>query len=108
MKLLTAVCLLALGTACMVYAAADAKAGKDVYDRSCRVCHGDEGQGNPAVAKAMNVTMPDLRSKAVQGKSDAALSEVVEKGSGKMRPVSGLSKSQVADVVAYVRTLGKK
>ncbi len=108
MKLLSALCLLALGTACATYAAAGAKVGKEVYDMRCRVCHGDQGQGNQAVARAMSATIPDLRSKAVQGKTDAALSSVVEKGAGKMRPVSGLSKSQVGDVVAYVRALAKK
>ncbi len=108
MKLPIALCLLALGTAGTTCAAADAKAGKDVYDRSCRVCHGDQGQGNPAVAKAMKAAILDLRSKAVQDKTDAALSSVVEKGAGKMRPVAGLSKSQVEDVVAYVRALAKK
>ena len=41
-------------------AAADAAAGKAVYDKSCKSCHGADGAGNPAVAKMMKVEMKAL------------------------------------------------
>ena len=52
-----------------------------------------------------NVTMPVLASKEVQAKSDADLKKVITDGHGKMKPVGGLEDKQVADVVAFIRTL---
>jgi mono/diheme cytochrome c family protein len=86
-------------------AAADAAAGKAVYDKSCKSCHGADGAGNPAVAKMMKVEMKALGSKEVQAKSDDDLKAVVTKGAGKMKPVASVTGDQVASVVAFVRTL---
>ena len=56
----------------------------------------------------MKVTIPDLGSKEVQSKSDKQLEQDISKGSGRMPAVTGLSSEQLADIVAYVRTFGKK
>lgn len=95
---------LLLGLA-MVPAIAGPTEGKEVYDKSCKGCHGAQGQGNPGLAKMMKVEMKPLSSKEVQGKSDAELKQVITKGSGKMKPIASLSPKQVDDVVAFVRTL---
>lgn len=87
--------------------AGTATAGKEVFDKSCKTCHGADGQGNPAIAKMMKVEMHPLGSKEVQGKTDAELKKVISQGSGKMKPVPGLSAKQIDDVVAYVRSLKK-
>lgn len=79
--------------------------GKVVYDKSCKSCHGAEGQGNPGIAKMMKVEMKALGSKEVQAKSDDDLKKVVAQGSGKMKPVTSVSGKQVDDVVAFIRTL---
>jgi len=50
--------------------------------------------------------MPHLASKEVQSLDNAALTKVIVKGKGKMQPVS-LSDPEVADVIAYLRTLKK-
>jgi cytochrome c553 len=89
-------------------AAGDAHAGHAVYDKSCKTCHGTEGQGNPGIAKAMNVTIHDLGSAEVQGKSDAELKKIITEGKGKMRPVKTLSDDQVQNLIAYIRSLAKK
>src|SRR5690242_17939841 len=97
-------CAMLLGIS-MVPAFAGATEGKAVYDKSCKTCHGAEGQGNPGLAKMMKVEMKALGSKEIQAKSDEDLKNVITKGSGKMKPVAGLSAKQVDDVIAFVRTL---
>ena len=84
---------------------AGAPEGKDVFTTKCVSCHGPNGEGKPAIAKMFNVTQAPLASKEVQAKTDAQLQAVVLKGQGKMKPVSGITEKQAADVVAFVRTL---
>ena len=54
------------------------------------------------------VEMRSLNSKEVQAKSDTQLKEIVTKGTGKMKPVSGLSDKELDNLIAYLRTLAKK
>src|SRR5271169_2848470 len=84
---------------------AGAPEGKEVYTAKCVSCHGPNGEGKPAIAKMFNVTQAPLASKEVQAKTDAQLAEVILKGKGKMKPVSGVTEKQAADVVAFLRTL---
>ena len=98
--LLVAAPLLLLG-------AGDAAAGKAVYDKKCATCHGPNGEGKEAIAKMMKVEMHPLGSKEVQAKSDADLGKIITEGTGKMKAVAGLSAADVANVVAFVRTLKK-
>jgi mono/diheme cytochrome c family protein len=88
--------------------AADAGAGKDVYLKKCKACHGEDGHGNEGMAKVLKTTITPLESDEVQGKSDADFKTVITQGKGKMKPVAGLSDADVANVIAYVRTLKKK
>lgn len=90
--------------AAAVGVAGDATAGKAVYDKSCKSCHGPDGKGNPAIAKALKTDMRPLGSADVQGKSDADLKKDSTAGTGKMKPVK-LTDAQASDVVAFVRTL---
>nr|AER58188.1 cytochrome c, class I [uncultured Acidobacteriota bacterium] len=84
---------------------AGAPEGKPIYVAKCQGCHAPNGEGKPAIAKMFNVTLPALGSKEIQAKSDADLKKVITEGHGKMKPVAGLEERQVADVVAFVRTL---
>ncbi len=100
---------LLLGAASLAAAApppGNAKAGKAVYGTSCQGCHGPNGEGNPAIAKMMKVTMLPLGSKQVQAKTDAQLKKDIVNGTGKMPGAKSLSAKQVDDVIAYVRELG--
>jgi mono/diheme cytochrome c family protein len=87
--------------------AADAKAGQDVFAKSCKSCHGADGAGNPAIAKMMKVDMKSLGSAEVQAQSDGDIAKIVTDGKGKMKPVKTVSGPAVDNVVAYVRTLKK-
>jgi mono/diheme cytochrome c family protein len=88
-------------------AAADATEGKNVFDKKCKVCHGATGDGNPGMAKALNVTFKPLSGPEVQAKSDADIKKTITQGFGKMKPVAGLSDADVDNVIAYVRSLKK-
>ncbi len=82
--------------------AADAAAGKAVFDTKCKSCHGADGAGNPAIAKMMKV---DLKPLGAQ--TDAEIKGAVTMGVGKMKPVTGVAAGDVDNIVAYVHTLKK-
>ncbi|MBZ5607018.1 MAG: cytochrome c [Acidobacteriia bacterium] len=81
--------------------AADAAAGKAVYDAKCKTCHGADGSGNPGIAKAMKVEMKAL------GSSTADVKKVITEGQGKMKPVASVAGADLDNVVAYVHSLKK-
>jgi|SRR5579864_118790 len=79
--------------------------GKKVFSAKCATCHGPDGSGNTSVGKTLKAA--DLRSADVQKKADADFYAQVENGKGKMPPFGrALNKTQINDVVAYVRELG--
>ncbi len=90
------------------FAAGDAKNGKVVYTRSCQKCHGLDGAGMPAIAKALKVEMKPLGSEEAQKMTDEEMAKAIKEGKGKMAKISALTDKDVADVIAYVRTFAKK
>ena len=103
--ILTTVALAGLSAA--VGFAADAKAGQEVYNKSCKSCHGADGTANPAIGKMMKVDMKDLKSAEVQAMSDDDIKKVIAGGKGKMRPVQAVSGAASSDVSAYIHSLKK-
>src|SRR6266566_7098264 len=83
-------------------AAGDAAAGKALYDKSCKSCHGADGTANANIAKMMKVEIKDLGSADVQAHSDADLKKVVTDGQGKMKPIKAVSGKDLDNVIAYV------
>jgi mono/diheme cytochrome c family protein len=96
-----------LGVFCAAIAVAGSAEGKAVFDKSCKSCHGAEGQGNPTIAKMMKVEMRPLSSAEVQTQSDGDIRNIIGHGKGKMKPVTSVTGKSADDVVAYLRTLKK-
>ena len=94
--------LAALST--MAVFGADATAGKDVYDKSCKSCHGADGTPNPGMVKMMKVDIKDFKTTDF---SDADIKTAVTAGKGKMKPVSSVTGASVDNVVAYVKSMKK-
>ncbi|HVO93624.1 MAG TPA: cytochrome c [Terriglobales bacterium] len=100
-------CALTIATSSHAWSA-DAKPGKATYDKLCVSCHGADGKGNPAMAKALGEKGLNIVAKEVQAKKDDELLKVIVDGAGKM-PASGknLSKQEQKDVLSYTRSLAK-
>lgn len=89
---------------------AAAKAQDDstkTFKTNCVLCHSANGSGDSAAGKALKAK--DLRSPEVQKQTDAALTEIITKGKGKM-PAFGakIQPDDIRKLVAYVRELAKK
>ncbi len=82
-------------------------AGAGVYQAKCATCHGQDGSGNTPVGKSLQVA--DLRSAAVQSKSDAELIQSVTEGKGNMPGFRGnITDDEIHAVVKFVRTFAAK
>jgi cytochrome c6 len=89
-------------------ATGDVAAGKAIYAKHCAMCHGPNGEGKEAIAKMYKVKMAALGSKEVQAKKDADLRKDITEGTGKMKPMRGLSEKELTDLIAYLRSLAGK
>jgi high-affinity iron transporter len=97
--------------------AADATAGKQLSVKHCDRCHGDAGKGDGPMLKRLkaDVTPVDWTDKGAMARlKDADLTQVIKEGgktSGKSKIMPAfkdkLSESEVADMVAYIRSLAK-
>ena len=101
--------------------AADAAAGKKIYETNCMSCHGPAGKGDGPVGAALNPKPRDFSAGQFKfdpnkdGKTgtDADLTQVIQKGAGAfggsplMAPWPTLKPDEIANVIAYIRTLKK-
>ena len=98
---------LVVGVALASPTSSDASKGQEVYKSKCAGCHGPDGKGQTSMGKMMKVK--DLGSAEVQKQSDKELYDIIAKGKSPMPGfASQLKESQIDDVVAYLRELGKK
>jgi mono/diheme cytochrome c family protein len=88
---------------------ADAKAGAEIYNKTCKGCHGADGAApNEAVGKMLGATIPTLASPEFQAmKTDDDIRNAITKGKGKMPAQTSVQPGSVDDVVAYIRSLKK-
>jgi cytochrome c6 len=88
-------------------AAPQAGTGADLYKSRCAMCHGADGAGKTPMGQKQGVR--DLTSQEVQKQTDAQLTEVINKGKGKMPGYADkLKPEQVKDLATYLRTLKDK
>lgn len=99
--------------------AADAEAGNALFQINCMTCHGPAGQGDGPLAAALDPKPRDLSSGEFKfdtdndGKTgtDADLKDVIMQGamafggSPLMAPWMTLSDADVANLIAFIRTL---
>ncbi len=89
------------------YAGGDASAGKAVFEANCGSCHGMDGN-------AMIPGVPSFAKGERLDKDDAALAKSIKNGiatpstpGAPPMPALGLSDGDIANVIAYIRTLKK-
>lgn len=100
--------VLALALAVFVFAAfgADAAAGKELYAKKCRVCHGADGAPPPAILKA-NPGMKAFTSAEFQAQKDAEIKKKTTDLPKHKVPAKGLTEADLDNLVAFMRTLKK-
>jgi cytochrome c553 len=99
----------------MVLAAGDAAKGRATFQQFCSGCHGEAGKGDGAMGAALNPKPKDLSEKAYnRSLKDDYLAKIIKGGGqavGKspMMPNVGssLKDGEVADVIAYIRSMAK-
>jgi mono/diheme cytochrome c family protein len=87
-------------------ASAVAANGAKIYKAKCVACHGSDASGNTAIGKKNNI--PDLRS--AKGLPDGQLANLIANGKPGGRFATAhksiaLTHEQIADVIAYIRSL---
>jgi len=93
--------------------AQNAAEGKKLYATYCATCHGDNGKGDGVAAASLPVKPADHTNGAVMNKlSDQFLTDIISKGGSAVNKSgfmpgwgSSLNGEQVADVVAYIRSI---
>ena len=85
-----------------------AESGGDVFSTKCVSCHAKDGGGKTAFAQ--KATMPDLRTAAIQSKSDRDLHDSIGRGQGhKVYPhaylMRGMTEGQLNAVIGYIRSI---
>jgi mono/diheme cytochrome c family protein len=101
-----------LGSGVTPAIAGDVAAGKTLYIQRCAQCHGEDGKANTTIAKALQPSPRDHSDGNYMNKlDDEHLKKVILGGGpavGKspiMPPQSDLKDDQVANLIAYLRSL---
>lgn len=82
-------------------------AGKKIYDAKCAGCHGKDGKGNAAMAKALktDAAVLDLTSPSARQKSDEDILKIILEGKNKMPPSKQLTADDQKAVLDYAKSL---
>ncbi len=99
--------ILSLALSSFAFGAGDAAKGKDIYMKKCKSCHAEDGAGTPAMQKKYADKWKALASKEVQAMNDAAMIKGIEAAANHKALLKTTSAADLADVIAYVRTMKK-
>ena len=106
--------ILVLGGGRVSLAAGDAAKGDTAFQKYCTGCHGAKGKGDGPMSAALNPKVKDLSNKTYNGSlKDDYLIKIIKNGgeavgkSPMMPKASALKDGEVADVIAYIRSLAK-
>jgi mono/diheme cytochrome c family protein len=101
-------CAVAIAVVCLLGLPARAQeTGESLFKGKCSMCHGPDGAGKTMMGEKLKI--PDLNSAAVQKKTDADLRTIIVKGKNKMPAYeTKLTKEQIGELVACIRSLAKK
>lgn len=94
----------------VVPTAASLAEAKNVFNRDCALCHGENGNGKTDLATSMNLTMSDWTDpKALAGKQDGELFNMIRVGDSKMPGEdAGRAKDAVVwNMIDYIRSFSK-
>ena len=81
--------------------------GAALFKQNCAPCHGMDGGANTPAGKSTKAK--DLRSPAVQKKTDEELANQIRNGKGPMPSFKARFKeNEIAELVAFIRALAKK
>ena len=95
------VALLACGLIAICASPAVAQDAASTYKAKCAMCHGADGKGGKMGTR-------DFASPEVKAETDAQLTEIINKGKGKMPSYTGkLKDTEIKDLIAYIRSLAK-
>ena len=91
-----------------------AEEGRKLFEQTCTKCHGTDGSGNTPIGRAVGAK--DLRAPEAQKMSDAEIYNQIAVGNKNMPSLKNAIeeskedqfRSQVNDLIAYIRELGKK
>ena len=99
--------LMALAVAiCLTSAVSFAQsAGEATYKAKCAMCHGATGTPSAGMAKSMGIKAAS--DPGIKALTAAQMIAVVKDGKGKMKPVAGLTETQIKDVVTFYSGLRK-
>ena len=83
---------------------------KEIYQRDCALCHGNNGNGKTDLTTSMNLTMADWTDpKTLADKPDSALFAIIRNGKGTMpaEETGRASDAEVKSLIAYIRDFAK-
>ena len=84
---------------------ADIDAGKVLYDKNCKKCHGAQGEGVARMFALVGAKAVPLGSKQAQSKSDQEIAKEITEGVGKMEAVEDVTPAQAKQIAVFMRTL---